>query len=165
LQNGINHFTIDHAKDGTFKYERNYKKIDDAAKNCGFFCLLTNTDIGSSEVLDLFRRKDSIEKSFDNLKNHIDMKRLRTHYSNTTEGKMFCAFIVLIAALEMAKKLSVYKKEKSMSKVALISELEKIKVVFMNDGKRLMNPLTKTQRTILANCGFYEDDLKSYVNN
>ena len=161
----LNHFTINLAENGTFKYERNYKKIDDAAKNCGFFCLLSNTDIGSSEILDVYRRKDSIEKSFDDLKNHIDMKRLRTHYSNTTEGKMFCAFIALIAALEMGKKLSVYKKEKSMSKAAIITELEKIKVVFMNDGRHLMNPVTKTQRTILENCGFSEVDLKSYVNN
>ncbi|MCL1876392.1 MAG: transposase [Synergistaceae bacterium] len=161
----LNHFIIDLGKDGTFKYERNYEKIDEAAKDCGFFCLLSNTDTESSEVLDLFRRKDSIEKSFDDLKNHIDMKRLRTHSSNTTEGKMFCAFIALIAALEMAKKLSLYRKEKSMSKAALISELEKIKVVFMNNGRRLMNPITKTQRTILEYCGLSENDLKSYVNN
>ena len=59
----------------------------------------------------------------------------------------------------MGKKLSVYKKEKSLSKADLISELERIKVVFMNDGRRLMNPITKTQRIILENCGFSENDL------
>jgi len=159
------YFLIDLTKDGTFRYERNYEKIDDAAKNCGFYCLLTNTVKESSETLDIYRSKDSIEKGFDDLKNHIDMKRLRTHSSKTTDGKMFCAFIALIVALEMENKLSVYKEEKSMSKSALISELEKIKVVFMNDGKRLMNPITKTQRTIFEHCGISEDDLKSWVVN
>jgi len=72
------------------------------------------------------------------------MKRLRTHSSNTTDGKMFCAFIAMVAALEMKNGLSVYKMEKSMSKVALTSELEKIKVVCMNDGRRLMNPIAKS---------------------
>jgi len=159
-----NYFTIDLAKDGTFSHERNYEKIDDAAKNCGFFCVLSNTDTESSEILDNYRRKDSIEKSFDDLKNHIEMKRLRTHSSNTTDGKMFCAFIALIAALELENRLSAFKQIKSMSKTALISELEKIKVVFMNDGKRLMNPMTKTQRTIFEYSGMSEDDLKSWIN-
>jgi len=56
-------------------------------------------------------------------------------------------------------------KEKSMSKEAVIFELEKIKIVFMNDGRRLINPVTKTQRTILKLCGFSEDDIKLYISN
>ena len=159
-----NYFSIDLAEDGTFQYERNYEKIDDIAKSCGFFCLLTNTQLTSSDVLAIYRRKDTIEKGFDDIKNHIDMKRLRTHSSDTTDGKMFCAFIALIAATEMDNKLAVYKKEKSMSKMGLISELEKIKVVFMDDGRRLMNPITKTQRTILEYCGFSEKDLNLYIS-
>jgi len=85
-------------------YERRlfwiFADIDDAAKNCGFFCILTNTDISNSDVLETYRRKDTIEKGFHDLKNHIDMKRLRTHSSNTTDGKMFCTFIAMIAALK-----------------------------------------------------------------
>lgn len=30
-----------------------------------------------------------MEKSFDNLKNELNLKRLRTHNSNTTDGKIF----------------------------------------------------------------------------
>jgi len=155
-------FDITLAENGTFDYVRNYDKIDEAAKNCGFFCLLTNTASGSADVLDIYRHKDTIEKSFDDLKNHVDMKRLRAHSSDAVDGKMFCAFIALIAALEMSNRLSVFMKEKSLCKNSLISELEKIKVVFMNDGRRLMNPVTKTQRTIFEACGFSEDDLLRY---
>ena len=77
---------------------------------------------------------------------------------------MFCAFIALIAAMELEKKLSEYKQVHAISKSALISELEKIKVVFMVGGKRLMNPLTKKQRDIFELCGISEDDLKSFVS-
>ena len=91
------------------------------------------------------------------------MRRLRTHNSATTDGKMFCAFIALIAVSKMAILLSDFLKSKSMSKDGLISELEKIKIVTMSDGTRLMNPITKTQRTIFQACGFSEDDLKAYV--
>jgi hypothetical protein len=77
---------------------------------------------------------------------------------------MFCAFVALIAVSKMAQLLTGYMKEKSMSKDALISELEKVKVVTMLNGHRLMNPLTKTQRTILEFCGLTEEDLKKYVS-
>ena len=120
-----------------------FADTDDATKNCGFFCTLTNTDISNSYVFETYRRKDTIEKGFGDLKNHTDLKRLRTHSSNTTDGKMFCTFIAMIAASEMEIWLSVYKREKSMSKAALILELEKIKVVCMKDGGRIMNPITK----------------------
>ena len=160
-----NHFKITLNQDGSFEYERNYDNIDNAARNCGFYCLLTNMKVNSAETLDIYRRKDTIEKSFDEIKNYIDMKRLHTHTTNTTDGKMFCAFIALIAAIEMSNRLSGFLKDKSMSKDALISELEKIKVIIMSDGKRLINPITKTQRTIFEVCGFSENDLLRYIND
>jgi transposase len=159
-----NYFIIDLAEDGSFKYERNHEKIDASAKNCGYYCLLTNAKIDNVEALNIYRRKDTIEKGFDDIKNYLDMKRLRTNSSNTTDGKMFCAFVALIAATEMNNRLSGVMKEKSMSKDAVISELEKIRVVIMPDGKRLVNPVTKTQRTIIEACGLSEEDLRRYIN-
>jgi len=160
-----NHFNIKIAENGSFQYSRDYDKIDDESKGCGYFCILSNANIGSAKVLEIYRRKDMIEKGFDDLKNHIDMKRLRTHNSTTTEGKMFCAFIALIAVSRMANLLSDYMKEKSMSKNALISELEKIKIITISNGSRLMNPITKTQRAIFEICGLSEDDLKFYITS
>ena len=161
----LKYFDVELAKDGSFTYEHNYEKIDELAKNCGFFCLLTNTDINTEDALSLYRRKDVIEKSFDELKNHIDMKRMHTHNSDTTDGKIFCSFISLIAVSQMTSLLSEFMRSKSMSKDALISELEKIKIITMIDGSRLMNPVTKTQRTIFEACNLSEDDLKAYVND
>jgi transposase len=80
------YFAIDLAKDGSFTFERDYDKIDAAAKNNGYFCILTNTDMDSSAVLEVYRRKDMLEKGFDDLKNHIDMKRMHTHTTSTTDG-------------------------------------------------------------------------------
>ena len=159
------HFDIVRAEDGTFTFTRNYDKIDEVTKDCGFFCILTNTASDSAEVLAIYRDKDTIEKSFDDLKNHVDMKRLRVHSSNAVDGKLFCSFLSLIAAMEISNRLSVFMKEKALCKGSLISELEKIKVVYMNDGRRLMNPLTKTQRTIFETCGFSVDDLIQFVNS
>jgi transposase len=151
-------------ENGTFAYKRNYNKMDGAARNNGFFCLLTDTNLSSADTLDVYRRKDVIEKGFDDIKNHLDMKRMHTHRTATTDGKMFCAFIALIAVSEMTNKLRGFMRDKRMSKDDLIYELEKIKVIIMADGKRLMNPLTKTQRTIIEACGLNNADLLAYVS-
>jgi hypothetical protein len=45
----------------------------------------------------------------------------------------------------------------------LITELEKIRVVESNDGTRLTNPLTETQRLILETFGLKEPDLANYI--
>ena len=128
--------------------------------NC---CILTNTHMDSSEVLEIYRRKDMLEKGFDDLKNHIDMKRMHTHTTATTDGKLFLAFIALIAVSELQVRLKTMMREKSWSKDVIIAELEKIKVVSTSDGKRLMNPITKTQRLIFEPFALSEDDLRAYV--
>ena len=158
-------FDIDLAEDGTFTFERSYERIDEAAKNSGFFCLLTSMRLSGAEALDIYRRKDVIEKGFDELKNHIEMKRLRTHNTRTTDGKLFCAFIALIVVSHINCKLESLMKEKSLSKNSIITEMEKIKVVFTTGGKRLMNPITKTQRNILEAFGLSEEDLRFYISS
>jgi transposase len=157
------YFTIDRADDGTFTFKRNYDKIDLATLNSGFFCLLTNTKKDSTEMLSIYRKKDMIEKSFDDLKNHIDMKRMHTHNATTTDGKMFLAFIALIVISELQTKLVKMMRKKSWTKDTVIKELEKIKVITASGNRRLMSPVTKTQRLILETFGLNEDDLKGYV--
>ena len=58
--------------------------------------LTTDFKLTSNEVLEIYRRKDVVEKCLDNLKNAIDMKRLRTHSTETSDGKIFIAFVSLI---------------------------------------------------------------------
>jgi transposase len=157
-------FDIDLRDNGEFTFKRNYDKIDAADASNGFFCLLSNSDFDSEETLDIYRRKDVIEKGFDDLKNHLDMKRLRTHSSATTDGKLFLSFVSLIAVSQLGVKLSDFMKDNAMSKDSVLCELEKIKIVSISGGKRLMNPLTKTQRTILECLNLDDKHLNTYVS-
>jgi transposase len=158
-------FDIEKNKDGTFTFSRNYDKIDIASRNHGFFCLLSNTSLSSSEVLALYRRKDVIEKGFDDLKNHTDQKRMHTHTSATTDGKMFCAFIALTPISVMNEMIRSTKIKGIRSKGAILSEMDKIKVVTLKGGTKLMNPVTKKQRLILKSFGINEERLHNYVYN
>ena len=71
------YFYINRSKDGKLEFVRNFKAIDEELRCCGFF-LIAETDFKktTAEILEIYRRRDVIEKSFDNLKNELDMKRL-----------------------------------------------------------------------------------------
>lgn len=53
--------------------------------------------------------------------------------------------------------------KKNLTKRRVVAELEKAKVVTTSDGRRLMNPLTRLQKDILAPFGITEDDFKEFV--
>ena len=61
----------------------------------GFFCILTNARADSEEVLEIYRRKDVVENCFDDLKNALDMKRLRIHSSSAMDTRLFIQFLAL----------------------------------------------------------------------
>ena len=62
----------------------------------GFYVLLTNDIKDPVEALRVYRNKDAVEKCFDDLKNQLDMKRLRIHSSASMDGRLFVQFIALI---------------------------------------------------------------------
>ena len=46
-----------------------------------------------------------VEKCFDDLKNQLDMKRLRMHSSATVDGRLFVQFIALIYMSALRKEM------------------------------------------------------------
>jgi transposase len=70
---------------------RKYRKL-----YAGFFCILTNVKIDYGELLEIYRRKDIVENCFDDLKNGLDMKRLRVHSSAAMDTRLFIQFLASI---------------------------------------------------------------------
>ena len=159
-------FSIDRAGDGTFSFSRDWAAIDAAAENLGYFCILTS-ELGAdpAEVLATYRRKDEVEKAFDEVKNHLDMRRLRTHRQETTDGKLFCAFVALIARMRIENALGEWMRENRMTMERVMREFAKVRCVQGADGKRMLNPLTKKQREIYELMGFSEDDVRAFVES
>ena len=62
----------------------------------GYFALLSNDVKDSSEALEIYRKKDMIEKAFDNLKERLGMKRTTVFSDQTLAGKFFLQFLSLI---------------------------------------------------------------------
>ena len=145
---------------------RNHAAIDDKLRNMGFFLMLT-TDLNKNpnDILEIYRKKDLIEKCFDELKNDLDMKRLRVHSDVAANGKMFIAFIGLILRTYVYQKLRDYiDSKRPISMAQIFDELRMIKTVKTKNGMWLHNPLTKRQRTILEQFNITEECISAAIN-
>ena len=144
------YFYINRSKDGGFGFVRNHSAIDEKLRKCGFF-LIAETDFEktTAEILQIYRQRDTIEKSFDQLKNELDMKRLYLHGSEALRGKLFAAFISLIVRSYMINCLSDYMRANKYTFKKILLELEKITSLDIPSQKNsLRQPLSKTQRDI-----------------
>ena len=145
------YFYINRSKDGKLGFVRNYEAIDKELRTCGFF-LIAETDFKktTAEILEIYRRRDTIEKSFDNLKNELDMKRMRSHSSETAQVKVFVTFLSLIVQAYLLRQLKPYMGENGLTLRNVLLELDKMKTIQYpgSHAPRLLNPLTKRQRDI-----------------
>ena len=59
----------------------------------GFFCLTSSEDLTLKEALETYRKKDSIEKLINSLKNEIEIKPLRVWSENSIYGAILIGFL------------------------------------------------------------------------
>jgi hypothetical protein len=94
------------------KYKKRY---------AGFFCILTNVKTDSAELLEVYRKRDAVENCFDDLKNSLDMKRLRVHSSTNMDSRLFIQFIALIL---ISRIRSIAAKSKQCGKIRFMTVRE-----------------------------------------
>jgi len=116
--------------------------------------------LSPKEVIRAYRERDVIEKNFDQLKNRLDFKRLRTHTDKTTDGKVFIGFLALILRSWMLRKIKGNPDTGKMTFEKVLLELRKIKVVTMVDDTKALMPLTKTQKVILSALGIDPSEMQ-----
>ena len=145
------YFRINRTKDGKLGFVRNFEAIDEELRCSGFF-LIAETDFKktTAEILEIYRRRDVVEKSFDSLKNELDMKRMRSHRSQTAEGKIFVSFLALVVQSYLLKQLKPYMRKNNLTLHSILLELDKMKTIQYpgSHTPRLLNPPTKRQREI-----------------
>jgi transposase len=159
------HFKINVNRRGGFGFIRDQEKINKEMSRLGFFLILeTDFKSTSEEILTTYRRRDVIEKSFNELKNGLDMKRLYCQSDATVEGKMFVAFIALILRSFINNKLKDYMTTTGLPFPAIIKQMRKLRFVSTADGKKLLAPVTKKQRDILSACGYSDEDIPLWLS-
>ena len=140
----------------------NQQAIDAYKKNtAGYLVLLTNDIKDPIEAIKVYRNKDVVEKSFDNLKNSLDMKRLRVHLKESMRGRLFIQFIALILISYIHRVMSEKDLFKNDSMPELLEELDLLNTVqFSGRYGRVTSELTKKQKKFFA---AFDVNLQTYV--
>jgi transposase len=129
----------------------NEEEIQNHKQNhVGWFVLVSNHIKDAAEALKVYRQKDTVEKSFDDLKNDLDMKRLRIHSNAAMDGQIFIQFVALILTtyLKVIMEENGWMRNHSLQDV--FSEMKSLKQVSV-EGKRkkLVTTPTKRQQEIM----------------
>ena len=133
------------------KVEYNEEAISDHKKNrIGWFVLATNDIKDKVKALEIYRSKDAVEKNFDDLKNDLDMKRLRIHTQSTMDGRIFIQFIALILITKLKEVMRENNWFQNHNLQEVIEEMKSIREVSV-EGKRkkLITQLTGFQSEIV----------------
>lgn len=132
-----------------FELKRKPKTISRLMNRMGKTVLLTNDPVlGREDILNLYRRKDALEKMFDAIKNELESGRLRVSSKEAMEGRIFLTFLSLILHSEVSRVM----KEKDLYKTYTLSEvlfeLKKLRIVTLTNGKSYLTEVSKRQRNL-----------------
>ena len=120
------------------------------SRYAGFQVLLSSGLKDPIEALRVYRDKDSVEKCFDDLKNSLDLKRLRMHSSATVDGRLFVQFIALILISALRKQMRDSGLIEHYTVRELLREMETLtKINYSGKYGHILTELTKPQRQIL----------------
>jgi transposase len=145
------YFKVELEDEKMIRFSRNNEAIEEALALTGMFGLLSNQpEIAPAEALSIYRRRNAIESHYDNMKNFLDFDRLHTHRQQTTEGKFFVGFIAQILQADLLRVMNALPKKTVPTIKSLLLELEKIQCVQYEKEWKLMAPITKKQKDILA---------------
>ena len=133
------------------KVEYNHEAIQKYRKRySGFFVLLSNATKDAMEALQIYRNKDVVENSFDDLKNQLAMKRLRVQNSQTMDGRLFVQFLALIFINAIREKIRSKNELKNYTVRELLEEMDTFaKIEYSGRYGSIISEKTKKQRIIM----------------
>ncbi|MCF6177390.1 MAG: hypothetical protein L3J71_16675 [Victivallaceae bacterium] len=98
----------------------------------------------------IYRTKDTVENCFDDLKNHLDMKRLRVHSSAAMDSRLFLQFIALIYVSSIRNTIQADYKLKYLTVREVMEEMETLtKIKYSNRYGQVFTETTPVQRRIM----------------
>ena len=122
------------------KHKRNY---------VGWLVLSSNDIRDKVKALEIYRCKDAVEKDFDDLKNDLDMKRLRIHTQAAMDGRMFIQYIALIISTKLRQAMSDNDWFKNHDLQEVLDEMSTLREVTVDGSrKKLVTQPTGFQRQI-----------------
>jgi transposase len=119
----------------------------------GYFVLLSNDINDASAAIETYRRKDVVEKAFDNLKERLEMRRTSVHSDEALAGKFFLQFLALMYVSYIQKCMKKNSLYQNYTMQTLLDSLDVIER-YERDGERYhCGEITEKQRELFAAFG------------
>ncbi len=116
----------------------------------GFFCILSSKLKDPMEALNIYREKDVVENSFDDLKNTLDMKRLRIHSAAAMDSRLFLQFLALILICKLRNTTREDPVLKNLTVREVMEEMQTLsKITYSNRYGELYTETSPIQRKIM----------------
>ena len=131
-------------EDNTLK--RNDLAIEAETLHFGKMILITNETVTKQELLEIYVKKDMVEKYFDQMKNELDDRRLRVSSKNVFSGRLFITFLALILRTYLSSKSNKAKLNKQFTVAEILSQLKLIRRVATSEGNYYLSEISKNQR-------------------
>jgi transposase len=91
-----NYFTTKNTPKRGVSVSYNTIQIKQHMDEMGYFALASNEIKDPREAIEIYRRKDVVEKAFDNLKDRLQLKRTEVHSDRALAGSVFLQFLALV---------------------------------------------------------------------
>lgn len=144
-------FTIRETPVRGIKVSYNEEAIAEYKRNfTGWFVLMSNDVKDKVKALEVYRQKDAVEKNFDDLKNDLDMKRLRIHSNAAMDGRIFLQFLALILTTRLNQVMRQNDMFKNHDLQEVLDEMKTIREIRVkNKRKKFVTTLTGFQQRII----------------
>lgn len=124
-------------RNGGRKAQYNEDAVSGHKKNhIGWFVLISNRTKDAAETLRSYRQKDAIEKGSDDLKNDLDMKRLRVHSNTSMEGRIFIQFVSLVLTTYLKGIMAEHGWTRDHNLQEIFSEMKSLREVSVEDTRK-----------------------------
>ena len=137
------------------KFEVSIRKnaVSQHVNKMGKMVLLYDGNFSWNRCLSLYKSRDVVEKGFSQLKNDLEILPLNVKKESTLKGYLFVCFIALLINMRLSKIMVDTNLVRKYSIEGLFTELEKLKLVILPDGRKIVAESTKRQNDILKTLG------------
>lgn len=152
---------IGKGKKRRFTVLKKFDVIQQDIDNAGLFVIASNVELTPSEIIQIARKRDVVEKNFRSLKTHLLFDKPDVHNDITYDGKMFVMFIAL--NLLMTYRFLIKDYLNSVSSITVhtsLATLSKIIIEKRNENWYLRYALTKQSKEILSKLGYSNIETK-----
>lgn len=146
-------YFIQEEHDGKPLYRYNEAAIAKQKQTFGYFVLISSYKKDVWEMLSLYRNKELIEDGFHNLKDRLNMRRLRVSSESGLNGKLFTQFIALILQSYIKREMENSGLNKDYTQESFLSTLNRIDILLHKEFGATIGESTVAQKLLYSKTG------------